>query len=123
MRVTAVFDLWRNWTRSRSEVEAAELQGETRDVGVASISECKHGALVSVTGTVRVATVRPAAAAPALEIELYDGSGCVNVIWLGRRRIPGIATGRRMVVTGRLTCSPDTRVIYNPRYQLFPRAE
>ena len=118
--MTAVLDLWRNLTRSRTEVEAAELQEEMREVGVIPIRECQHGAFVCVTGIVRVITVRPTAATPALEIEIYDGSGCVSVIWLGRRRIPGIATGRRIVVSGRLTCSPNSRVIYNPRYQLLP---
>ncbi len=115
-------DLWRNLTRTRTEVEAAELQREMREAGVAPIRECHHGAFVCVTGIVRVVTVRPATATPALEIEVYDGSGCVSVIWLGRRRIPGIATGRRIVVSGRLTCSPNIKVIYNPRYELLPTA-
>ncbi|MSO26814.1 MAG: DNA-binding protein [Candidatus Nanopelagicales bacterium] len=120
--MSKIAERWRTWTRSQSDVEAAELQEEMHDVGVVPIRTCEHGALVSVTGTVRVITFRPKSTTPALEIELYDGSGCVNVIWLGRRRIPGIETGRRMVVTGRLTCSPRVKVIYNPRYQLLPTA-
>ncbi len=51
---------------------------------------------------------------------LYDGSGSVTVIWLGRRRIPGIDAGRTIVVRGRLTCNTDNPTIYNPRYELKP---
>lgn len=113
---------WRGWTRSRTDAEASELQDEMRAVGVEPIRECHHGARVSVAGTVRVVTLRPKQLTPALEIELYDGSGYLTVIWLGRRRITGITTGRRMIISGRLTCSPVARVIYNPSYELLPMA-
>ncbi len=78
------------------------------------IRECNHGAIVCVSGTVRVVTLRPTQLTPALEIELFDGSGYLTVIWLGRRRISGIATGRRMIISGRLICAPEARVVYNP---------
>ncbi len=113
---------WRRWTRSQTDVEAAELQDEMREVGVVPIRECNHGSLVCVAGTVRAVTLRPTQLTPALEIELFDGSGYLTVIWLGRRRISGIATGRRMIISGRLICAPDARVVYNPRYELLPMA-
>ena len=118
----ALVKRWRRWTRSQTDVEAAELQDEMREVGVVPIRDCNHGALVCVAGTVRVVTLRPTQLTPALEIELFDGSGYLTVIWLGRRRIPGIATGRRMTISGRLICSPDARVVYNPSYELLPMA-
>ena len=71
---------------------------------------------------VRSVTIRPQGKTPALEIELYDGSGSVTVVWLGRRRIPGIDAGRTIVVRGRLTCNTDNPTIYNPRYELKPTA-
>jgi RecG-like helicase len=120
--VIALAKRWRGWTRSRTAAEASELQDEMRAVGVEPIRECHHGARVSVAGTVRVVTLRPKQLTPALEIELYDGSGYLTVIWLGRRRITGITTGRRMIISGRLTCSPAARVIYNPSYELLPMA-
>ena len=113
---------WRRWTQSQTDVEAAELQDEMREEGVVPIRECNHGALVCVAGTVRVVTLRPKQLTPALEIELYDGSGYLTVIWLGRRRISGITTGRRLTISGRLICSPDARVVYNPSYELLPMA-
>jgi hypothetical protein len=55
---------------------------------------------------------------PTLEAELYDGSGTVTLIWLGRRRIRGIDPGRSVVVHGRLTKQDGRPTIYNPAYEL-----
>ena len=118
---------WRRWTVSRSEAEAAELQTdldlvEERAQGPIRINRCRPGQTVTVTGMVRSLTLQPSSKVPALEVELYDGTGSVTVVWLGRRRIPGIEAGRTMQVTGRLTCNTERPTIYNPRYELRPAA-
>lgn len=102
---------------SREEREAAELRASLSD-GTLPICDCAPGTLVDVAGTVRTLTQRPASARPALEIELFDGSGSVRVIWLGRHRIGGIEPGRRMRVHGRITRADGTLTIFNPRYEL-----
>ena len=73
---------------------------------------------MTVLGTVRSMTLRPRAGTPALEVELYDGSGRVTLVWLGRREIAGIAPGRQLRATGRITSDGARRVIFNPRYEL-----
>ncbi len=98
-----------------------ELQRELRAEHVSEIRQCTPGKQVVLSGTVRAVTFRPREQSPALEIELYDGTGSVSVIWLGRRRIPGVDPGRRMTVWGRLTCTDQPRV-FNPRYRLMPSA-
>ena len=119
---TGIAGRWHRWTRTQSEVEADELLLENRGIekDLTRIDCCSPGATVSIRGMVRSTTLRPKGKVPALEIELYDGSGSVSVIWLGRRRIPGIEPGRSMVVTGRLTGNADRPTIYNPRYELKP---
>ena len=117
--------LWSRLTRTQAQVEADELQEELRGEEIADLTpicSCTPGEAVTVRGMVRSVTIRPRSHAPALEIELYDGSGSVSVVWLGRRRIPGIDPGRTMVVHGRLTCNTDDPTIYNPRYELKPSA-
>ncbi|MFC6341957.1 OB-fold nucleic acid binding domain-containing protein, partial [Nocardioides hankookensis] len=57
---------------------------------------------------------------PALEAELSDGTGAITVVWLGRRRITGIAPGRSMSVVGRIGQQDGERILYNPRYELIP---
>ncbi len=116
---------WSRITRSQAEVEAAELQGEVLGSShehLTAINCCTPGETVTVRGMVRSVTLRPRSTAPALEVELYDGSGTVTVVWLGRRAIPGIDAGRTMVVCGRLTCNTEKPTIYNPKYELKPTA-
>lgn len=121
--------LWGRLTRSQAQVEADELQeelaeeqAENQEEGLRAIRACLPGQQVTVRGMARTVTVRPQGTVPALEVELYDGSGSVTVVWLGRRRIPGIESGRSMVVHGRLTCNTENPTIYNPRYELKPSA-
>ena len=57
---------------------------------------------------------------PALEAELDDGTGVLTVIWLGRRRISGIAPGRSLQVEGRIGRQEGEPVLFNPRYELMP---
>ncbi len=71
-------------------------------------------------GTLRQVSVRPHGGVAALEAELDDGSGSVTLVWLGRRRIPGITCGRELTVHGRLGCSDGERRLFNPRYELSP---
>lgn len=124
-RTPAKPGLWSRLTRTQAQVEADELQAELRceeKDDLTPICSCTPGEAVTVRGMVRSVTIRPRSHAPALEIELYDGSGSVSVVWLGRRRIPGIDPGRTMVVHGRLTCNTEDPTIYNPRYELKPTA-
>lgn len=90
------------------------------DERVTPIHSCTPGEQVTVSGTIARIDVRPEGSAPALEVELTDGSGHVFLVWLGRRRIPGLHEGRNVVVHGRLNCVTDHPTIYNPRYELLP---
>lgn len=87
---------------------------------VVPINSCTPGETVTVTGTISRVEVRPEGTAPSLEVEVRDDSGHVFVIWLGRRRIPGVHEGRGVVIHGRLNCVTDHPTIYNPRYELLP---
>jgi hypothetical protein len=95
------------------------LEG-TQERGATPINRCGDRERVTVSGTLRTVTLRPRAGVPALEAELYDGSGTVSLVWLGRRRVPGIEPGRVIVVDGRITYQRGGPVIYNPRYELRP---
>jgi hypothetical protein len=57
---------------------------------------------------------------PALVAELYDGTGTLAVIWLGRRQIAGVEPGRRLRVEGMVTEQDGRPVLFNPRYELVP---
>ena len=73
---------------------------------------------MEVQGSLRTVTLRPRGGVPALEAELYDGTGLLTLVWLGRRRIAGIEPGRQIKVVGRIGVPQDARVMFNPRYEL-----
>ena len=50
---------------------------------------------MTVVGEVRTMSLRPRVDVPALDVELWDGSGALHLVWLGRRSIPGISPGIR----------------------------
>ena len=107
----------RKWA-SQTHAEAVELRGKAVQSGCVPINEAPDRQLVTVQGTLRTVTLRPRGGVPALEAELYDGTGTITVLWLGRRRIAGIFPGRAIRVTGRIGVHGGARVIYNPRYDL-----
>ena len=100
--------------------EAEELQKGCAEVGATAVADLPRRERVTVAGTLRTVTLRPRAGVPALVADLYDGSGSVCLIWLGRREIPGIAPGRSIVAYGRITSDGEHPVIFNPRYELRP---
>jgi hypothetical protein len=109
----------RRLTADTTELDAEDLQKAGEDVGATRVADCRDRAPVTVFGTVRAITIRPRAGVPALEAELYDGSGTVTLVWLGRRTLAGVAAGRQLSATGRLTTAEGRRLIYNPKYDLI----
>ena len=105
---------------SAKEHEAAELREGCVHVGATLVADLTAREKVVVAGTLRTVTLRPRAGVPALVAELYDGSGSISLVWLGRRQIPGIEPGRALIASGRVTRDSEQPVIFNPRYELRP---
>ena len=101
-------------------MRADELQEESHGHGATLVRDCQAGTPTTIAGRLRSVTLRPVANAPAVEAELYDGSGRLTLLFLGRRRIAGITPGRRVVVTGRPIERDGERYMVNPRYTLLP---
>ncbi len=102
-----------------ADQEARDLRAAYGTSGVLSIGDAPDRTPVQLRGTLRTVTLRPRGGVPALEAELYDGTGVVTVIWLGRRRIAGIGPGVGIEVAGRIGNQDGARVLYNPRYDLL----
>lgn len=107
-------------TEGDDELASRELQGELASAGATAVAQCCQGEPVCVAGTLRAVTLRPRAGVPTLEAELYDGTGSVLLIWLGRRRIGGIECGRSLVARGRMTVHDGRPTLYNAAYELRP---
>jgi hypothetical protein len=87
------------------------------DVLPISDLELRHP--VRVAGEVRSVRIVPRAGADALEANVSDGRASVTAVFLGRRKIPGMSPGRRLVLEGVVAKDGNERVIYNPIYTLI----
>lgn len=107
---------------SRAEIEADEERAVvSRAAGCTPVAQVPDRSRATVVGVLRSVTLRPREGVPALEAELYDGSGALDLVWLGRRAIHGVEPGRRLRAEG-LVCRVDgRRTVFNPRYELVPR--
>ena len=105
-------------TADDQTIDAEALQSDVATSGCAPVSACRKGQVVTVTGRLRSVVYTPRETVPTLEAELFDGSGSVTLVWLGRRRIPGIEPGRSLTARGRFAAFDGRRVIYNPWYEL-----
>ena len=101
-----------------SRVEAVEEVQRSTAMGGTLCSQLPDRSRTRVCGVLRTVTLRPRAGVPALEAEVFDGSGTLSVIWLGRRAIAGVEPGRRVVVEGLVSRHDGQPVMYNPSYQL-----
>jgi hypothetical protein len=101
------------------ELEAESLQEESERLGGTPVRELPDRQPACVCGTVRTVTLRPRAGVPALVAELYDGSGVLTVVWLGRRNIQGIEAGKMIRVHGRVAQRDGKPVVFNPSYELL----
>jgi amino acid transporter len=110
----------RKLTADRDVLHAEEIQSELTDINVTPIAESTDREMADLAGTLRTVTLRPRGTSLTMEADLWDGTGSVRLIWLGRRHIPGIKPGRRVIVRGRVARIKGERTIYNPMYQLRP---
>jgi RecG-like helicase len=72
---------------------------------------------VKLAGVVRRITVRPLEGNESLEAILYDGTGEVTLVWMGRRTIPGLTLGTRLIVDGLLAEQRGERRAVNPTFE------
>lgn len=86
---------------------------------VIPIAEATWRRRARVAGRVRSVRVQPWGGVPTLECSLYDESGGLVVVFLGRRSVSGIGPGRRMVVEGMVGAHHGLLAVLNPDYELL----
>ena len=93
--------------------------------GTTEISQAKWRDRIRVGGRVRAIRVPTAAGTPNLECTLVDSTGAILLVFQGRRRIPGIEQGAKLVAQGRVGSWQGQLAILNPDYELIagPEAE
>ncbi len=94
-----------------------------RGAGTTPISEAQWRHRVRVAGRVKSVRVQPRAGTSNLECVLADETGRLLLVFQGRRRIPGIQPGARLVVEGMVGDWARRQAILNPDYELIAGPE
>ena len=106
---------WQALSQTEEERLAEEVRAWAEDIpGTVRIADARPRQRVKVAGVVRRITLRPVQGFQALEAVLFDGTGEVTAVWLGRHSIPGLLLGSRLVLEGVLGEERGRRRIVNP---------
>ena len=109
----------RKLTSDVDVLDADDLSEDSQRSGAQRASDCACGQEVTMLGRLRSVEFCPEDDSSAqLQAELYDGTEGVTLVWMGRRRIPGIEPGRTMRVRGRISVRDGRKVLYNPYYEI-----
>lgn len=124
MKKVSKFKSWlRSFYASDEELAAYELSEQAEIRGSTLIEEIDRGKPIQVTGVVKSATVRPNTQVPTYEVEVFDGSGSLTVIWQGRKHVTGVEPGTRIEVEGRITFLSGKPCLHNPVYKILSSEE
>ena len=117
-----ILDPFRRFFRRMAESDeqryAAEIEAWARSIpGTVPIAKAQTRSRVKLAGVVRRITVRPLEGHESLEAQLFDGTGDVTVVWMGRRTIPGLNLGTKLVVEGVVGEQRAERRVVNPIFE------
>jgi hypothetical protein len=85
---------------------------------LAPMVNAKRRERIWVAGRILALRGRTDNEAANLECEISDGTGSLLLVFQGRRRIPGIAIGARLVAEGMVGSWRRRLAILNPDYEL-----
>jgi hypothetical protein len=86
-----------------------------------AVREVRWRNRATLEGRIRSVYVGPVSGSPALEAELYDATGGITLVFLGRRSIPGVEPGAKIRVEGMVGETEGYLAMTNPSYRLLPR--
>lgn len=116
---------FRRFFSRMAETDEARLADEIREwasgrPGTVRIAEAPVRSRVKLAGVVKRITVHPLEGSESLEALLTDGTGEVSVVWMGRRAIPGLTLGTKVVVEGVVAEQRSGRKMVNPAFEFSP---
>jgi hypothetical protein len=111
--------LTRRLTEDPEKLDSEDLTDEVANTGAQRAIDCQRGQEVTMVGTLRSVETNGKGCAGGVRAEFFDGSDTVTLVWLGQRRIPGIDSGCKLRVRGRLgKLDNGGKAIYNPHYEI-----
>lgn len=113
--------LFRRLSQDEGDRRAAQILEWARTVpGATLIADAEPRTVARVAGVVESLRVRPREGVQAVEAVVGDGSGTITAVWLGRRSVPGLMLGSRLVLEGRLGGDRARLQVMNPTFEFAP---
>jgi hypothetical protein len=91
--------------------------------GTISIGDADRRQRVCIAGRIRSVRVQPRAGVATLQCTLDDGTGEINLVFLGRRHVAGLAPGVIIAANGTVGERAGRQEILNPDYELLAASE
>jgi hypothetical protein len=112
--------LTRRLTEDPEQRDHEELSDEVTSTGAQRAIDCERGQEVTMIGTLRSVECNGKGCPGGVRAEFFDGTDTVTLVWLGQRRIPGIDSGRKLRVRGRMgKLENGAKAMYNPHYEIL----
>ena len=93
------------------------------DDGTIRVADTVDRHRATVQGRVRALTLPTTTAVTALVVEVADSTGPIQLVFVGRKAIPGIECGVILRAHGRVSIRRGHRVMYNPAYEIVPHRD
>ncbi|MDQ2725422.1 MAG: OB-fold nucleic acid binding domain-containing protein, partial [Actinomycetota bacterium] len=87
--------------------------------GTTPIGEVTHRGRSKVAGKLKTVRVQSWSGVPAFECTVVDGTGALTLVFLGRRAIPGLNPGTKLVAEGTIGSYQGRLAMLNPVYELL----
>jgi RecG-like helicase len=87
------------------------------------IAQLAYRQRARVAGKIKSQRVQPWAGVATLECVIVDGTGGINLVFLGRKHVAGLAPGVRLVAEGTVGDHGGRLAILNPLYRILPEPE
>jgi amino acid transporter len=102
-------------------VSEADIFPDGAPPGTVPIGELRYRQRARVAGRVRSVRVQPRAGVSSLECTLVDQSGQLVLVFQGRRLVPGIEPGARLIAEGMVGERARRPAMINPAYTIISR--
>jgi len=111
--------VWRTGTpKPERRITAPAAQAPATD-GTTAIAALAYRQRMRFSGRVRSVRIQPLSGVPTLVCTIVDDTGSVNLVFLGRRAIPGVEPGTRISAEGMVGRHNGQLAVINPLYQLL----
>lgn len=105
------------------DLNVDQRRDDDPDDGTVRIRETVDRHRATVQGRVRALTLPTTTAVTALVVEVADSTGPIQLVFVGRKAIPGIECGVTLRAHGRVSIRRGHRIMYNPAYEIVPHRD